>query len=384
MNDLTNLSAKYQDFKNNAISSKLVRHEIPLCNLTILNETTIKFNGVILPITKDAFLGVIKLLGLSNAFLNKFLNATNEKAKAELIQLMQNAACSDEKKSMVTLVLNQETKTIVAITTKSSCGLTTNSFFQLFEDCMNNHSNMEIKNMAVRGSTIEISVVNKNWEFNIEGLKDEFFHSGLVFIQTPNETVICPFNERLTCTNGMVVQSKGTSIVLKHSDATSINGFISTISKIKGVSFFEAEFKRRVMKMINTVASYSEMKLAYDNVAYHTDMTDPYVKMKVNQFIDIDYVFHQYMKEKFDLIQCEKNLLAKVKTHMSVWELVNALTDLSSHSHQHGLNLIHGDSSVFQLQKFAGELVMKDPLDLEFESKIPKIEFLDTKDGLII
>ncbi len=375
MTDLT-VNSKYLDFKSQALSSKLIKHEVPLCTVEILSEDKIKLAGTIVPITKEAFLNLIKILGLTNIFLSKFQNATNEKAKAELIKIMQTAACSDEKKSMVTLVLNQETKNIVAVVTKNSVGLTTNSFFKLFEDVMNNHKNMEIKNMSVRGNTVEISVVNKDWEFNIGGLKDEYFHTGLVFIQTPNETVICPFNERLTCTNGMVVQTKGSSIILKHSDATSVNGFISHITNIKGLSFFEQEFKIRVMKMINTVASYAEMKMVYDNLKYHIDTEDPFVKAKVMQFVDVDYVWKQYMNQKFDLLKADKDLLKKVKTHMSVWELVNGLTDLSSHAEQHNIRFKYeGDYSVFQLQKLAGELVMKDPLDLEFESKIPKVDF---------
>lgn len=384
----TKTQLDYDNFKAQTLQSKNVRMDIPLVTLKIVSEKEILVDGKSLRITQGAFLNILKVLGLTEKFLTNFQKATNDKARANLINIMQTAACADTKKQMITLVLNQETKHITAVLLANAVSLSTDLFFKVFEDVYNNNPSMEIKNMSQRGGNIEISVINSNWEFQVDNLKDEMFHSGLTFIQTPNETVVCPFNERLVCSNGMVVASKGTAIVLKNQPGSDLNGFISTIRALKGVKFFEEEFKKRAIKLINTRASYAEMNYVYKSITAEVDMLDPWVKQKVHQFVDIDYVFHNYMNHKFDVLRCEADMQKKIPTHMSGWELVNALTDLSSHANQYGIRFKYeGDSSIFKLQKVAGELVMKDPLDLEFESKIPKINFHEidtTKSTLII
>ena len=368
--------ADYDKFKAETLSSKSVRREIPLVGLKIVSEKEIQINGQSLPITQNAFLNILKVLGLTEKFLVNFQKATSDKAKAHLISIMQNAACSDSKKQMITLILNQETKHITGVLLANSVSLSTDLFFKLFEDVYNNNPSMEIKNMSQRGGNIEISVINSNWEFQVDNLKDEMFHSGLTFIQTPNETVVCPFNERLVCTNGMVINNKGTALVLKNQPGGNLNGFIASIRELKGVKYFETEFKKRVLKLIETRASYAEMNYVYKSITAEVDIMDPYVKQKVQQFVDVDYVFHNYMNHRFDIIECGADMQKKIPTHMSAWELVNALTDLSSHADKYGIRFKYeGDSSIFKLQKIAGELLMKDPLDLEFESKIPKINF---------
>jgi len=47
------------------------------------------------------------------------------------------------------------------------------------------------------------------------------------------------------------------------------------------------------------------------------------------------------------------------------------LTDLSSHPQRYGLQLAQGNSSIFQLQKKAGELAFKERYDLD--SSFPQL-----------
>ena len=53
-----------------------------------------------------------------------------------------------------------------------------------------------------------------------------------------------------------------------------------------------------------------------------------------------------------------------IRSMYTVWELVNKLTDLSSHPLRYGLSLRNGNASIFNLQKVAGELAFKEQYDL--------------------
>ena len=85
----------------------------------------------------------------------------------------------------------------------------------------------------------------------------------------------------------------------------------------------------------------------------------------VETFIPTTYIKQAYMEEKINLNLVEKSSYSKIRTMLNVWELVNKLTDLSSHPSKYGLSLTNGNSSIFDLQRRAGELSFKKEYDLE-------------------
>lgn len=364
---------QFNVFKDKALNNGVTRKMVSFSDITILTDKLVTYQGVQFEITEDAFKSLVKLCGLSNGQLEKINAALGEKTSHKLIQMMQMAMFTVAGKNTICMLVNKVNCKIVDFTKSAESVLSNNAFFKLFEDVMNNHSGMYIKNLAItENGNVEISVLNEDWEFNVGGLNDEFFKSGLVFINTPNSTIINPFNERLVCTNGMVVADEGLSLVLKNTDAANVNGFFDAVRNMKGVLNFEQEFKRRVLRMIDTQASYAELLTVRKAVESHvSNMIDPDVRATVESFVPKMEVERAFMLNRINLTDVDKKTYKKIRTMLTVWDLVNKLTDLSSHPQRYGLGLQHGNSSVFQLQREAGELSFKDQYDLECQ--VPQI-----------
>lgn len=360
-------SDQYEAFKDRALNNSIIRKTFSFSDLTLISDKLVGYAGVEFEITENAFKALVKLLGLSNGFMDKIATNISEKVSTHILQMMKAAISQETSKNSACMLIDKNTTKIVNFIKSGDAILSNNAFFSLFEDCMNNHSGMILKNMSItQEGNVEISVLNNNWEFNIGGLKDEFFKSGLVFINTPDSTIINPFNERLVCTNGMTVADKGLSMVLKHSDANSVNGFFDLVRNLKDVTNFEQEFKLRINRMMKTIASYSELLDVRESVEYEVlDMANPDTRQTVEDFIPTTYVKQAFLQKGIDLNEMDKKTYKKIKTMLTVWELVNKLTDLSSHPFRYGLQLRNANSSVFQLQRKAGELSFKKEFDLE-------------------
>lgn len=361
----------YAAFKEKALHNGIIRKTIAFGDFQIVTDRLIMYAGVQFQITEEAFKSLVKLCGMSNTQLNKFDTALGEKTTLKLLEMMQVAMSGVAGKNTICMLINKASCQVIDFTKAAESVLSNNAYFKLFEEVMNNHSGMEIKNMALTvNGNVELSVLNNDWEFNIGGLNDEFFNSGLVFINTPTATIISPFNERLTCTNGMVVATEGLSLILKNSDPIHVNGFFDAVRNLSGVLNFEKAFKARVIRMMDTQASYAELlgvRNAVDSQV--ANLTDPYVRSTVESFIPVLEVERAFMLHRINLMNVDKQSYKKIRTMLTVWELVNQLTDLSSHPQNYGLTLNNGNASIFQLQREAGALSFKDIYDLECSVK---------------
>lgn len=366
----------FDKFKKDALEIKLIRQEVLLSDIRIVSETKLAYGGANYTMTDDAFGSLVKLLGVNKTVLGNFEDALGKEGRDRIIDLMRQALSGKGAKGKVTMVLSPQKQAIVDFRKDAMAVLSNKAYFQLFEDVMDSNSGMHIKRMSLSANgSVEISVINPNWEFQVARLKDEFFQSGLVFINRPNQTIINSFNERLVCTNGMVVSEAGASITLKSSSTVHLNGFFEQVRNITQNDGLENEFKSRVTRMMKTIASYSEMHAAYTNVKYHLSVEDTGVVELLNSFIPLQDVRREYVAQTGLDIENMPKYWKKAETSMTVWELVNGLTDVSSHPERYGISLKGGNHAVFSLQKTAGELAFKKEYDLEME--VPRI--FDTK-----
>jgi hypothetical protein len=368
MNNFGNITqTQYENFRNQALNHGIVRKTVNFSEIKLVSNTIIQYKGTNFEMTESAFKSLIKFSGLSNAQMEKINSTLGEETGQKFLKLMQTALASMPGKNTLCMLINKTSLKIVNFARSAQGVLSNAAYFNLFEDVMNNHAGMQIKNMAItQEGNIEISVLNNNWEFDVAGLSDEYFKSGLVFINTPDATIINPFNERLVCTNGMIATESGLSLILKNSDAAHVNGFFDAVRNLKGVMNFEQEFKKRVMNMMNSVASYDEVKKVRTKVEYEVaNTTDPDVRASIESFIPLMHIESAFLMRGHRLSEVDKKYWKKIRTDMTVWDLVNGLTDLSSHPQRYRLSLRNGNASVFSLQKTAGELAFKEMYDLE-------------------
>lgn len=357
---------EYQNFKKRVENNSIVRRVIPMSDLEIISDKLVGYAGVEFEITENAFKNLVKILGLSNGVMKTVTDKLGENVTSRLVSMMKTAIMAE--KNSICLLVNKSNAKIVGFTNSAESILSNNAYFSLLEQTMNNHKGMEIKNMSITDAgNIEISVLNNNWEFNVGGLNDEFFKSGLVFINTPDKTIINPFNERLVCTNGLEVSSaKGMSLILSKNDSGSVSGFFDKVTNLKGINNFEQEFKARIVRMMDTQASYDEMLTVHKAVTFHVMNTqEEMTRANIESFIPLSEVKQAYLQHNIDLNLLDSKKYKKIRTMLSVWDLVNKLTDLSSHPRKYGFDLVNGSSSIFELQRLAGDITFKSEYDLE-------------------
>lgn len=364
---------KYESFKKEALGKSLLRQEGLLSDLKVLSEDRIEYKGTKMEMTSDAFGSLVKVLGLNKTVMGNFDKALGKGAQTELIDVMRSALASDAAKNKMALVMNAKTGAIVDVRKNAGSVLSNSAFFSLFEDVMNKHTNMNIKRMSVNSNgSLDITAVNPGWEFQVARISDEVFHSGLAFGNNYNKSIISPFTERLICTNGMVVQEKGMSIELLGHSAGDLTTFLGAVRSIADVSYFENEFKGRVNRMANTVASYDEMHHAYTNIKHWLSVEDSEVMKTINEQLPLQDVRADYLRVGLDIENEKKVTWRKAETPMSVWEVANVVTDLASHPEAYGITM-RGENTrgVLALQKLAGELAFKKEYD--HEGNIPSI-----------
>jgi len=359
--------SSYDTFKNQVEAGTIVRKTLNFLQFEILSENKLSIQDVVFPMEPKAFKSLIRLIGISNATYTKVNDTIGGNSGHKLVQLMKTAMAGIADKNSVCLIVNKNSGVVVDVVKSAEGILSNGAFFSIFEDVINNHKGMEIKNMAIsQDGNVEITVINHNWEFNVGGLKDEYFKSGLVFINTMNETIITPFNERLVCTNGMVVSENGHSLILKNGEVSHQRAFFDAARNLKGVQSFEQDFKRRIIRMMDTVSSYGELKTAkVAMVGQVVNAEEQYVKETIESFLPELMVKREFLKYNVDLESLTPEQWARIKTPHTVWEVVNKLTDLSSHPEKNGLTLKEGNHSIFVLQKTAGNICFKPMYDLE-------------------
>lgn len=362
---------QYEQFKKDVTDFGIVRKVVGLTELDIVSSSLIEYGGVTFEMTEDAWKNLIKLTGLSIGVVTEINKALGEKTSKDLLNMMRVALSDNNDKRRICIMFSKKTSKIVGFTKSTEQVLGNNAFFSLFERTMNNHSGMEIKNMAINeNGNVELTVLNNNWEFNvgdgITNLGDEYFKSGLAFINTPDATIVNPFAERLVCTNGMITAEKGLSLILKKASAGEVSQFFDKVTNLKGTINFDQELKKRIIRMMDSQASFSEMLFARKACEYEISNLKEVGRLtKLEEFIPVSEVKQAFLRKNIDLNMLSDKDYKKIRTQLTVWELVNRLTDLSSHPKQYGFRLMDDNVSVNNLQRKAGQIAFKEQYDLE-------------------
>jgi hypothetical protein len=358
---------EYEAFKQMALTKSIIRKIVSLAQLEFVDKQTIKFNGQVLPMTDNGFKEFIKILGLSQGQNKNIEGLLGEKYQQQLITVMRSALATNDDKHKVVMLLDPDYK-VVGFNKSNQVILSNEGYLQVFEDVMNANPSMEIKNMAITdGGNLEISTINHNWQFDVARLKNEYFKSGLVFLNTPNAMVVNPFTERLTCTNGSTISEKGLSIILNSTEESHFKGFFDKLRSIQNISHVEDVFKSRVAKMMFASASMAEVYKVRRIVDEHVSNSDfdRDARVAVEHLIPTKWLEEQFKLEKYDITQMDHKAHQKIRSNLSVWDLVNRLTEVASNPAKHGVFLKHGTNSVFAMQREAGELMFKKQYDFE-------------------
>lgn len=383
-------NSQYNEFKKYAEEIQPILKKLPLGSIEILDEKRAKISivedGVLktneFGLTTNGLKSLLKTFNLNITAFESLNEAVGSNAMKMILDQLRNKMSSESKSIPVIVSISKQSKKIVSIvkSTTDATLMDNNKYFRLVEEALNGFENsgMRIKNLTVsEEGNIAITIINDNWTFDVEGLKsglkDEYFKSGMTLIKTPNKLIINPFNERLVCINGMVDTSLGHQIVLNSTSKEALEVFFEKAKTFgKNRNIFENEFKNRIITMLSTNASYEEVLGCHNAVNNVIDINHERSRIILNSLFNIYDIKNEYEKQtRVDLLKQPVKYRSKVITEFNMWDLVNIMTDISSNTGKHEFQYRNLNSTVFNLQRYAGQLTFKENYDLG--SSIPQI-----------
>lgn len=361
----------YENFKKEVKDNYPIRKNLTLSELNIDFEDVdtrngnITIEGVKLALSSGAFKSLLKTLKISDAFMGKFTDIFGMNSRNQLVKIIKTKM-STAKDMKVAIYISPSTRRVVAVTDASKPYVSTDFYFDMVENVINDHQ-LDVGNMSISSEgNIQISTIKNSWGFDIPDLKDEAFHTGVIVTAGPTEDIaIDPYILRLICANGMVGPRR-----LEMGPRLLSNGIedINTFMRdIKGLSEtnkkFQGVFSDQVRKMNSISASYSEVMKLRELVSNKvTDKNDARVEAVLDRFFPIGDIKNTYKDKGIMLDTLTNRHWKNAKTDMTSWELLNALTDVGSHDYGLGI----GEHAKNDLRKNAGLFMFKKEFDTEF------------------
>ena len=327
-------------------NSQSLRKTVAIRDIQLINDTTIEYQGKRLSITKDAFKGLMKMIGMSQTFASKFEKLFNPETKAKFINQMKNAMATQLNE--MTIILSPTTKKVVGFSKKATDLISHDRFIGL-ADRLVDQNGFEITNWGVDGNngSVTINAFNPKAQFGVDGVANEVFTAGLTMKNSPLGGIqVMPYVNRLWCANGCTTAMASESYALKDLSGDSMEKFFEHMSQLRKNKFIPTGFQDRVKQAINTPASMREMSWAHNQIKKHVgDKAESWIPLMENE--------SAYTKANIPIIEPKS-----AKSNQSIWSVVNGMTHVATHApDMFAMNMQDKDSTELMVQ--AGNLLGK-------------------------
>ena len=327
-------------------NSQSLRKTVAIRDINLINDTTIEYQGKRLEITKDAFKGLMKLIGMSQTFASKFEKLFNPEVKAQFINSMKNAMATQLNE--ITIIISPTTKKIVGFSKRATDLISHDRFINL-ADRLVDQNGFEIANWGVDGNkgSVTINAFNPNANFGVQGLNDEVFTAGITMKNSPLGGIqVMPYVNRLWCANGCTTAMASESYSLADLSGDSMEKFFEHMSQLRKNKFVPSGFQDQVKQAVNTPASMNEMKWAHNQIKRHVgDKADNWIPLMENE--------SAYTKAGIGIIDPKA-----AKSNQSIWSVVNGMTHVATHAPDlFAMNMQDKDSAELMVQ--AGNVLGK-------------------------
>lgn len=337
-----------------AIDAQPVRRTVHLAEIDLIDEEHILYKGTALKIDKSAFRDLLKVLNIPQSFIKRFTEMMVEKpeARKNFINTIKNVMTSSGSGgSTVTLVLSKADRKIVAVH-KNPRNLISNGGMLDVVSRVIDENGLDVVDFSIgKNGEVAVNAVSQKSQWDIKGLKDEYFHGGISFVNNPkNGFIVTPYINRLVCANGMVGKGFQEELKLTSTDGDQMQKFFADMSVLAANDFRPEKFIERAQEAISLKASLAEMftiSNAIKNAA--KDIT----REELERWVPVKYTTSAYHRIGVDTHTLRAGQLKNAKTDTSVWDLVNGLTHFASHDNGFEID----DYTRQSLQIVAGKLL---------------------------
>jgi hypothetical protein len=359
MQSLTTLSQSAFDVKKaEAINNQLMRKEITLSEFNVIDNNHIDVDGVKIEVTDKAFGKLLGRLRIPKAFAKRFSDGFGNDGLRQLITMMKSAK-SNRNEQTVTLLVDPNSRKITDILPAGYASISQESFIDFASRYIDQY-NLGVTHMGSSqyGGT-QINCVAPQGMFNVPGMTNEVFNTGVTFRNTPTRGLeVSPYLERLICANGMTSTAFAENYGLHNLNDKNINEFNEHMIRMASTNFQPVGLADNIKKANNTDASLAEMQRAASSILSLDKKVD---YEYVQKYIPVERAFKAYSQLGADPNTFTKAQMKNAKSGMSVWDLVNGMTNFASNDTKFGIN----EGKMGNLMVTAGNILCKKQYDTE-------------------
>ena len=185
MQSITTLSQSAFDVKKaEAINNQLMRKEITLSEFNVVDNNHIEIDGVKIEVTDKAFNKLLGRLRIPTAFAKRFATGFGSDGLRQLVTMMKTAKSSKNEQT-VTLLVDPSTRKVTDILPAGYASISQESFIDFASRYIDQY-NLGVTHMGsdLYGGT-QINCVSPQGMFNVPGMTNEVFNTGVTFRNTP-------------------------------------------------------------------------------------------------------------------------------------------------------------------------------------------------------
>jgi len=359
MRSITTLSQSAFDVKKaEAINNQLMRKEISLSEFNVIDNNHIELDGVKIEVTDKAFGKLLGRLRIPKAFATRFSEGFGNDGLRQLITMMKSMKSSKNDQT-VTLLVDPNSRKITDILPAGYASISQESFIDFASRYIDQY-NLGVTHMGSSqyGGT-QINCVSPQGMFNVPGMQNEVFNTGVTFRNTPTRGLeVSPYLERLICSNGMTSTAFAENYGLHNLNDKNINEFNEHMIRMASTNFQPVGLAENITKANNTDASLAEMQRAASSILSLDKAVDyDYVQ----KYIPVERAFKAYSQLGADPNTFTKAQMKNAKSGMSVWDLVNGMTNFASNDTKFNIN----EGKMGNLMVTAGNILCKKQYDTE-------------------
>jgi len=359
MRSITTLSQNAFDVKKaEAINNQLMRKEITLSEFNVIDNNHIDVDGVKIELTDQAFGKLLGRLRIPKAFATRFSEGFGNDGLRQLITMMKSMKSSKNDQT-VTLLVDPSNRKITDILPAGYASISNESFIDFAERYINQY-NLDVTHMGSSqyGGT-QINCVSPQGMFNVPGMTNEVFNTGVTFRNTPTRGLeVSPYLERLICANGMTSTAFAENYGLHNLNDKNINEFNEHMIRMASTNFQPVGLADNIKKANNTDASLAEIQRAASSIL-SLDKNIDY--NYIQKYIPVDRAMKAYADLGADPNTFTKAQMKNAKSGMSVWDVVNGMTNFASNDTKYNVN----EGKMGNLMVTAGNILCKKQYDTE-------------------
>ena len=359
MKEITTLSSTvFEQKKAEAIRNEVMRKELSLSEFNVIDNTHIEIDGVKIELTPFAFKRLLGRLRIPTAFAKRFSEGFGADGLKQLVSMMKTMKSSKNDQT-VTLLVDPRAKKITNILPAGYASISNEAFVDFAEGYINQYG-LEVTDFGSDpdgGATI--NCVSPEAVFTVPGMSDEVFNTGVTFRNTPTRGLeVSPYLNRLVCSNGMTSTAFSETYSLHELSDKAINEFNEHMITMASTGFQPVGLADKIKLANETDASIAEVQRAMSTIL-SADKTIDYDYAQ--RYVPINRVMKAYSDIGAEPSTFTTKQLQNAKSGLSIWEVVNGMTNFASNDQRYALN----DHKTGNIMVTAGNLLMKKQFDTE-------------------